>query len=505
MESAKGAMHARRARFWRWLFGILVLGSGLVVVSGALYGPELVKSALARQGITGVEVRGVSLGLGTLRITSLSGAFQSSKGKPLTFKTENVSFSFSWSSGLVLQGLRAEQLDLRFTLADAVSPNAEPAEPLDILARALQVNRYVIPTEIAELTLHLARSNGAPLLSYVGGVRAKPGELSLNQQGALTLFNLPGFVVPQFEVALANTMLVRFQEGELSIAPIQLLVSSLTFPAESGVQGGKISVGQIRSDGRALVGSLTAEGGGRVGTMIPGPVPFQISAQLRFDPSESFVPTIQGDALIPTLTVGIELSKISGHFKLQPNKTGGARFTLGPVGASLLGGSIATKPVTWAPGKMPASSSVSLSGWSLADIFQAYPSEALQGTGTLDGILPIAFGPKGLSIAGGEISARVPGGILKGDLSSWAASYPHNQGIALAAAALSNLHYSKLAANVAYTPSGDLSLGVTLQGSNPATPNPRPLNLNVTISENIPALLKTMGLLKGEGMRSGGL
>ena len=64
----------------------------------------------------------------------------------------------------------------------------------------------------------------------------------------------------------------------------------------------------------------------------------------------------------------------------------------------------------------------------------------------------------------------------------------------LAAEALENYHYQSLLADVTLDTAGELQLALQLKGNNPQFQAGRPIHLNITITENIPALIKSLRL-----------
>jgi len=61
--------------------------------------------------------------------------------------------------------------------------------------------------------------------------------------------------------------------------------------------------------------------------------------------------------------------------------------------------------------------------------------------------------------------------------------------------ALSNFHYNVLKVGAQYAESGVLQLQAQLEGKNPDQKKSPPINFNLTVQENIPALLKSLRLV----------
>ena len=60
--------------------------------------------------------------------------------------------------------------------------------------------------------------------------------------------------------------------------------------------------------------------------------------------------------------------------------------------------------------------------------------------------------------------------------------------------ALTDFQYHKLDVSTDYQPGGNLILRVSLKGKNPNWQSGRPVNLNLNLEENIPALLRGLQL-----------
>ncbi|SDI34546.1 intermembrane phospholipid transport protein YdbH family protein [Pseudomonas panipatensis] len=154
---------------------------------------------------------------------------------------------------------------------------------------------------------------------------------------------------------------------------------------------------------------------------------------------------------------------------------------------------------TWlAPGGLDLAASsppqvLHLQGLSLEEILKAYPAEGLAGSGVLDGELPVQFVNGSLRIQGGQVAARQPG-ILQFRSEKVRALGQSNPAMQLVASTLDDFHYERLSSTVDYAEGGRLLLGFSLSGRNPALEQGRPINLNVNLEENVPALLTSLQL-----------
>ena len=60
--------------------------------------------------------------------------------------------------------------------------------------------------------------------------------------------------------------------------------------------------------------------------------------------------------------------------------------------------------------------------------------------------------------------------------------------------ALENFNFESLTATVDYDADGDLTLRVNLQGSNPAIQYGRRIHFNLNVTDNVPALMRSLRL-----------
>lgn len=134
----------------------------------------------------------------------------------------------------------------------------------------------------------------------------------------------------------------------------------------------------------------------------------------------------------------------------------------------------------------------------LAKVLSTEQQKGLQGTGTLNGTLPVTFTPYSLMIGAGALEAEPPGGVIR------YASMPESSKLItesdshlhLVAQALNNFHYTVLRVGVEYADNGTLHLGIRLEGKNPDLKMSPPIHFNLTVQEHVPTLLKSLRLVQ---------
>ncbi len=165
----------------------------------------------------------------------------------------------------------------------------------------------------------------------------------------------------------------------------------------------------------------------------------------------------------------------------------------------LLGGTVSLSDTMIDPSASTHEVTLKVQGLDLNEILRLEQQEAVQGTGALDGILPLFIAGKDVTVKQGAIHGRAPGGTLQFTVdeetaSAWADSQPN---LDLIVKSLEDYHYSKLEVGVDYAKDGILKLTTTLEGENPDFRNGVPIHFNLNIEENIPALIKSLSLVQG--------
>ncbi|WP_151669484.1 intermembrane phospholipid transport protein YdbH family protein [Nitrincola schmidtii] len=198
-----------------------------------------------------------------------------------------------------------------------------------------------------------------------------------------------------------------------------------------------------------------------------------------------------GDIALNRLNIGLPVTLSPIRYQLS-NQSGSLHLNLSAFTASLLGGRIYFPALSFDPLAPDLIFLVSLREFDLGSILDLYADKGLYGEGTIDGQLPVRFNTEGLSIDGGNIGTIAPGVIRYQPDVGLQSMAQTNIGLRLAFEALSDLQYQLLDLGVHYQPNGDLTLTSRLQGSNPEWQQGRPIDLTLTIEDNIPDLLRAL-------------
>lgn len=204
-------------------------------------------------------------------------------------------------------------------------------------------------------------------------------------------------------------------------------------------------------------------------------------------------------------TEGLTLAQLNAGIPLGPVRVGGTyeaelsrplagELDLGQGRADFLGGEVWVEPGTWSLADRPLRVPLQLEGLELERLMALYPAEDLAGSGILDGEVPLLIDSGGVRVEQGRVRAQAPGGTLTLPVERIRAMAGDNPTLDLVARAVDNFHYSVLDSSIEYAEDGTLTLGLQLHGRNPELQQGRPIRLNITLEEDIPALLTSLQL-----------
>ncbi len=211
--------------------------------------------------------------------------------------------------------------------------------------------------------------------------------------------------------------------------------------------------------------------------------------------------TIMRPSLISIASVqtGVEVTNLTSH--LEGNWIFSHNLPIleiKDIRCSLFGGTVTSPGLAVDLASPVAQTTVVLRDLDLAKVMSVEQNQHLQGTGTLDGTVPVALTQTGITVKDGVVTALPPGGIIRygaGAESSKLISDTNSQ-LHLVTQALSNFHYTVLRVGVDYAENGTLLLSARLEGRNPDLKKLPPINFNLTVQEHIPTLLKSLRLIE---------
>lgn len=121
-------------------------------------------------------------------------------------------------------------------------------------------------------------------------------------------------------------------------------------------------------------------------------------------------------------------------------------------------------------------------------------NENIVAKGEISGLVPVTLTNEKVFVSGGQVGAINPGYIKLLEGESWKSIASGNEQFLFAINALEDFHYNSLVSKVDYLENDQLTLGITLQGSNPKVRNGKEIIYNLNIETNILSLLKSIEL-----------
>lgn len=184
---------------------------------------------------------------------------------------------------------------------------------------------------------------------------------------------------------------------------------------------------------------------------------------------------------------GVAVTDVGGAFELGPEA-----LSVRSLRGRTLGGTLHTDPFRYQMAAGEARFDVHVEGVQLADVL-ALEGDDFTGSGVLNGVVPIAIDGAAVTVTNGRLSA-VGGGFIRYAGASEVAAAAGQPGLDFALRALSDFAYQRLDVTVDYARDGTLSLAVALEGRNPRVEKGRPIHYNLSVTENVPNLLKSLRL-----------
>ena len=161
---------------------------------------------------------------------------------------------------------------------------------------------------------------------------------------------------------------------------------------------------------------------------------------------------------------------------------------------SVLNGVISLLPGSYDLSQPDHTFYVDISQLDMARLLTEYPAADITGSGLLSGNIPVRWTPQGVFVEQGRIAALPPGGQLQYRSERAREMAQSNIAMGIVMNALDDFHYSELQGDVTYIEDGTLQLGLLIEGHNPALQGGRAVRLEITLQEDLPALLTSLQL-----------
>jgi len=188
------------------------------------------------------------------------------------------------------------------------------------------------------------------------------------------------------------------------------------------------------------------------------------------------------------IDVGVPITNVQLEIEIERSTQA---IVVPSFSAEVVGGTLSGKDLRYDPNAAGNSMTLYFTGLDLAQMLEQIEYKGVQATGKLSGEIPVTIGTAGVVVAGGSLRADAPGGTLR-YFDGGAAAAAGNAQLDLVNQVLSNFQYHTLTSTIDYTVDGELQLGMQLQGHNPDLGSDQPINLNLNLTDDIPALLQSL-------------
>ena len=264
-----------------------------------------------------------------------------------------------------------------------------------------------------------------------------------------------------------------------------------TLPVADGAANPDISTwqpgGTIRLEATGLAGVIDE-------TIFTG---LTTSAEWQLQSDLSLISSAVTPLQIQEINPGLPLSNIQTLFYAD---TGSGVLELSSLNLEMFGGEVTADPFainlkqTDTETEFGDTFELRMEGVDISEVLSLSAYTGVSATGVLNGTLPIRLQGLRPVITDGHLTTVAPGGSIRYNSGDAATG---NQSLDLVYQALEHYRYETLTANVDYNEAGELTLEMQMQGESPELNNGQRINLNLNISDNIPALLQSLQAAQG--------
>ncbi|MCC5886479.1 MAG: YdbH domain-containing protein [Gammaproteobacteria bacterium] len=243
---------------------------------------------------------------------------------------------------------------------------------------------------------------------------------------------------------------------------------------QSGFELGQVAMSTALSAQRIARGDIAAEA-------------VELDARISGKP---LLPNIAGQLRMASAAVGVPVQDVICEFDTDDFEV----WQLKDCSAAALGGAVHLPrgdfDLATGSGYLP----LAVTGVHLSAVLGLMQDPALDGSGILDGSLPLRLKAMNPMVEQGWLAVRPPGGVLSYVAAAHVLAGIEQPALRLTMRAVRDLRYQRLESRVDYTEDGILTLAVNLLGSNPEIEGGRPIQLNLNVTQNLLTLLQSLRL-----------
>ena len=286
-----------------------------------------------------------------------------------------------------------------------------------------------------------------------------------------------------------ETPILNFGSGDLSLAQ---LFFQAPFKADiiSGSLQSSAQLQMTRKENGAwsIDGPLQLEAS-KIGGFYQETAIIELSTSLSGTVKDSvgFVSDRPSPFSLSSIDLGLPVENISLQYEVDTSQT---QLTIRDVEANLFGGRVHSTGLIFDWSAASNSVTIDVERIDISRMLALAAYDSIKATGFVSGTIPITLTGTKPSVGAGRLQVEAPGGAIH--YSPEGGMKTGNASLDLVNQALSNYQYSLMETEVEYLPSGELELGVKLQGRNPDLNDGQRINLNLNISDNIPMLLRSL-------------
>jgi hypothetical protein len=214
---------------------------------------------------------------------------------------------------------------------------------------------------------------------------------------------------------------------------------------------------------------------------------------------DSIIMTQPASLFVAAVQSGVDVTNLAASYQIKWKLANDVPIIdVKDFKCEIFGGTVSNPGLVIDLAKPPVTTTFSLRNLDLAKILSVEQQRGLQGTGTLNGTLPVTVTSGGIMVKDGVVEAQPPGGIIRyaSTMESSKILSESDRQLQLVAQALNNFQYSLLRVGVKYGETGMLDLNARVEGRNPDLRNTPPIHFNLTVQEHIPTLLKSLRLVE---------